>query len=145
MLIVDGSNLGGALGGAAGGRRGARDRVAVVRSLLPRARGRGRVVVVFDGPPDPAVADAYGPLAVRWSGRESADEVILRLVAARPREAWVVTEDRALARACRDLGARWLRADELQPAAPSADAEPEKPQSAGTVEEWEEWFRRGGG
>jgi hypothetical protein len=139
MLIVDGSNL----GGAAGGRRGARDRVAVVRSLLPRARGRGRVIVVFDGPPDPAVADRYGPLAVRWSGRESADAVILRLAAARPRDTWVVTEDRALARACRDLGARWLRVHELPP--PAGDPQAEKPQPAGSVEEWEEWFRRGGG
>lgn len=100
--LVDGSNLGGLLGGAAG----ARDAVAVVRALLPWARERRAVTVVFDGPPRPEVAARYGPLAVEWSGARSADDAIAARVAANATGWIVVTADRELARRCRDLGAR---------------------------------------
>jgi hypothetical protein len=100
--LIDASNLGGILGGSAG----ARDAPAVVRFLMPWARGRGRVVVVFDGPPRPAVADHYGSLEVVWSGARSADEVLLERVRRKPAAWTVVTDDRDLARRCRDAGAR---------------------------------------
>jgi hypothetical protein len=100
--LIDASNLGGALGG----RRGARSPEAVIAFLLPWARSRGRVAVVFDGPPDPRVADRYGSLEVHWSGRKSADDVIAAMAAAEPRRWLVITGDRGLERRCRDAGAR---------------------------------------
>ena len=101
--LIDASNLGGALGG----QRGARDAETVVRFLLPCSRRRGRVVTVFDGTASARVADRYGGLEVIWSGAgRSADEEIVRRVAAAPREWIVVTDDRELAARCRELGVR---------------------------------------
>lgn len=100
--LIDASNLGGVLGG----RGGARNAEAVVAFLLPWARGRGEVVLVFDGEERPTIARRYGSLEVRWSGRKSADDVIAALTAAAPRRWLVVTADRELARRCKDVGAR---------------------------------------
>ena len=99
--LIDASNLGGVLGG----RRGARERQAVIAFLMPWARGRGHVTVVFDGRPDPRVAERYGSLDVRWSEGRSADDVIAGMAAAAPRRWRVITADRELARRCRDAGA----------------------------------------
>lgn len=100
--LIDASNLGGVLGG----RGGARNPEAVVAFLMPWARGRGEVVVVFDGEEQPRVARRYGSLEVRWSGRKSADDVIAGLAAASPRRWLVITADRELERRCKDAGAR---------------------------------------
>ncbi|HEX4954364.1 MAG TPA: NYN domain-containing protein [Thermoanaerobaculia bacterium] len=108
-FLVDGSNL----GGVAASRAGSRDAAAVLQRLLPWARMRAEVVVVFDGPPRPDVAERYGSVEVRFAGARSADEVILELVAARPRHWTVVTNDAALSRASRDLGAKTRPATEL--------------------------------
>src|SRR4029077_12289921 len=87
---------------------------AVVESLQPWVRNRqGRVVLVFDGPPRADVAERYGPIEIRWSGAQSADAVLLRLIARDPVDWWVVTNDRALAARCRDAGARALPVGEL--------------------------------
>ena len=100
--LIDASNLGGVLGG----RRGARDPGAVVRFLLPWARGRGRVVAIFDGPARPEIAERYGALEVRWSAPRAADERLVALVE-EGAESWtVITGDRTLARRCREAGAR---------------------------------------
>lgn len=100
--LIDASNLGGALEGAAG----ARDAELVVRYLQEWARERGHVVAVFDGAPGARVADRYGPLEVVWSGLgRSADDEIARRAAVEPAQWIVVTNDRELARRCRDLGA----------------------------------------
>ena len=109
-FLVDGSNLGGRLAGAAG----ARDAAAVVRRLLPWARERREeVLVVFDGPPRPGVAEQYGPLRVLWSGSISADDRIVELVRATPARWQVVTADRELAGRCRAAGGRVVTADEF--------------------------------
>ncbi len=100
--LIDASNLGGALGGA----EGARDARAVVAFLAPWARHRGRVVVVFDGPERLEVARSYGPLEVRWSGVRAADDLVVEIVTREPRGWTVVTNDRELARRCRDAGAK---------------------------------------
>jgi hypothetical protein len=100
--LIDASNLGGALGG----RGGARKPEAVIAFLMGWARNRGAVTVVFDGEPDPRLAERYGPLEVKWSGRRSADDVIVAIAAAAPRRGLVITADRELARRCRDSGAR---------------------------------------
>lgn len=119
-FLVDASNLGGLLGGAAGAR--AAD--AVVRFLLPWARERARVRLVFDGPERCDVARQYGPLEVVWSRAEPADETIVRTVRAAPRAWVVITEDRELADRCRALGAKVEPASRL---ARRASARPRRP------------------
>jgi hypothetical protein len=145
-IAIDGSNLGGALGG----RRGARDARAVVEILQPWVRSRqGRVVLVFDGPARADVAERYGPIEIRWSGAQSADAVLLRLIARDPVDWWVVTNDRALAARCREAGARALPVAELlrradnprgdrggKPATPRT-----KPDTQVDVAFWERFFR----
>jgi predicted RNA-binding protein with PIN domain len=109
-FLVDGSNL----GGLRGGPRGARDAAAVVRWLLSWARTRRQeVIVVFDGPGSPEVAERYGALSVVWSGERSADDRIVERLAAQPDRWTVVTGDRALAARCRTAGAKILPAAEL--------------------------------
>ncbi len=102
--LIDGSNL----GGVGGGRAGARDARAVVAWLLPWVRersDRGRMIVVFDGAERPDVAVRYGPMEVEFAAPRSADDAILARVRISPKSWIVVTNDTALARACRDLGA----------------------------------------
>lgn len=107
--MIDAANLGGVVAGA----RGARNAPGLVAFLLPWARERKQVVVVFDGAEQPGVAARLGGIEIVWSGARSADDVIAaRLEAARnSAKSWtVVTEDRELGRRCRDLGARVERA-----------------------------------
>ena len=140
--LIDGSNLGGLLGGASG----ARDRAGVLRLLLAWARGRRRVVVVFDGPADPTLARAYGPLEVRFAGARSADDAILAALGERAVDWWVVSDDRALLAACSERGARTVGAAALLvKLAGSATVEERQGEGAIDVEDWEDWFRRGGG
>jgi hypothetical protein len=107
--LIDASNLGGLLAG----RAGSRDALGVVRFVLPWARSRGQVVLVFDGERRTDVADRYGSVEVRWSAGRSADDLIRSLVA-RDSASWiVVTDDVELSRSCRDLGARVERASVL--------------------------------
>ncbi len=137
-FAIDGSNLGGTLGG----REGARDPVAVLTLLRPWLRARtGRVVLVFDGPQRGDLAHRIGGLELRWSGRESADTVLLRLVSSRPKDWWVVTDDADLARRVRDAGARRLRIDELLRRVPANESENKKSSEAVDVEFWEKFFR----
>lgn len=110
--LIDGSNL----GGVGGGRAGARDARAVVAWLLPWVRersNRGRMIVVFDGAERPDVAVRYGPMEVEFAAPRSADEAILTRVRDHPKTWIVVTNDAALARACRDLGATTHKASAL--------------------------------
>lgn len=111
--LIDGSNL----GGVGGGARGARNARAVVEWLLPWVRARkadrGRIRIVFDGAPKPDVAHRYGGLEVEFAAPRSADDAILAAVRQHPRRWIVVTDDAALARACRDLGAKTQAASSL--------------------------------
>ena len=116
--LIDASNLGGLLGG----KRGSRDPEEVIRFLLPWSRSRGKVVAVFDGVEKIRVGKHYGALEVRWSGSVTADEVIRREVEKSPRTWAVVTNDQALARTCRDLGAKVLSATTLAAKAQGAPA-----------------------
>jgi len=107
--LIDAANLGGVLGGA----RGARNSEAILAALLPWARNRNQVVVVFDGPARPEMATRLGGVEIVWSGKRSADDWIVARVEAAGKSAksWtVVTEDRDLARRCRDQGAKVERA-----------------------------------
>lgn len=106
--LIDAANLGGVLGGAAG----ARNSEGILAALLPWARQRQQVVVVFDGPERPEMATRLGGIEIVWSGSRSADEVIAKRIAAvagrgKTAKAWtVVTNDQTLARRCRDHGAK---------------------------------------
>jgi len=140
--LIDASNLGGVLGGSAG----ARDADGAVRRLLAWRR-RGRVVAVFDGEPDGRVAERYGSLEVVWSGgRRTADEEILRRLARGARGWVVITNDRELARRCRDLGAQIQSAATLATriARRSSSRDSEKPApSAAEREHWRKVFGDG--
>ncbi len=110
--LIDGSNL----GGVAAGRAGARNARAVIAWLLPWVRersDRGRLVVVFDGAERPDVAIRYGLMEVEFAAPRSADDAILARVRASPKTWIVVTNDAALALACRDLGAKTQAASTL--------------------------------
>jgi hypothetical protein len=103
--LIDAANLGGVLGGAAG----ARNTEGILAALLPWARERQQVVVVFDGPERPGMATRLGGIEIGWSGTRSADEVITKRIATAGKgaKAWtVVTNDQTLARRCRDHGAK---------------------------------------
>ena len=85
-----------------------RDR-AILAALLPWARERKQVVVVFDGQETTAMATRLGGVEIVWSGSRSADDVISKRIAAlgRTAKSWtVVTNDHSLACRCRDLGAK---------------------------------------
>ncbi len=106
--LIDAANLGGVLGGAAG----ARNTEAILAALLPWARERKQVVVVFDGPERPGMATHLGGVEIVWSGSRSADDIITKRLAAiseggKGAKSWtVVTNDQTLARHCRDHGAK---------------------------------------
>lgn len=109
--LIDAANLGGVLGGAAG----ARHSEGILAALLPWARERKNVVVIFDGPEPTNFARQLGGVEIVWSGTRSADEVIAKRLAAisgqagsgEGAKAWtVITNDQSLARRCRELGAK---------------------------------------
>lgn len=143
--IVDGNNLLGRLGG------GGRAELVAELTRLCRAKGK-RVVVVFDGPPDsgrPKV-QALGDVSIVFAAPRSADEEIVRRVqeSRDPRGLVVVTDDRALASAVKNAGARTQGLQEFTAdatrrlaSAPRSAAEPVKPAVSVSVKDWESWFQ----
>ena len=139
--LIDGANLGGSLGG----RDGARDAEAVVRFLVPWTRGRGRVLVVFDGAGDGALPRALGSLEIVWSGAgRSADDWIVGRLGSRARDWIVITDDRELGGRCRERGARVERTAEFAARAAGAHgagAAVEKPEPGpDEVAAWKDLF-----
>jgi hypothetical protein len=159
-LLVDGSNLLHALRRAPAAAAGAEPTPAAaligrLRAAIPPEVG---IELVLDGPPEPGMhgTRVAAGLIVRYSGRRSADQVLLGLVedvrrAAGPHEErraavdniLVVTDDRDLrlaltARGARTAGTRWLtgRLDRRRPASPTTgNRRPPRPvTSAGTEE-----------
>jgi YacP-like NYN domain len=147
-LLVDGTNLLHALTrgpGAGGGDR--QPPAAVIGRLRAAIPAETAITLVFDGPSERGVRGERiaGGLTVQYSGRRTADEVILQLVddVATWSEAdgpaastvLVVTDDRALRAAIhrkggRSAGAAWLigRLDRPRLSAPSVgNARPPKP------------------
>lgn len=83
-------------------------RLALVRRLAARGRdllGPGRITVVFDGGVLRA-DEAHGPVEVRFSGDESADDVIVRLATSERDSVTVVTSDRELGARVREHAGR---------------------------------------
>lgn len=135
--FLDGNNI---LGRAP---EGAEDRSR--ERLLARFQGcrlPSPCVLVFDGPPPgSARLGSRGRLAVVYSGSRTADEVILSRVKSGDH---VVTDDRALALACRGRRARIQSSGEfLASLKPRGGAEPEKP--GATAVDVEEWLKVFGG
>jgi len=144
-LFVDGTNLLYALTRGPAGER--QPPAAVIGRLRAAIPAETKITLVFDGPSEPGVRGERiaGGLTVRYSGRRSADELLLQLVddAATWSEAegpgaadvLVVTDDRALRAALHRRGARtagtaWLngRLDRPRLTSPSAgNARPPTP------------------
>ena len=86
--LIDAANLGGVLGGASG----ARNPQAILAALLPWARQRQQVGVVFDGPEPTGMARHLGGVEIVWSGQQSADDLIAKRIASAGKTAksWTV-------------------------------------------------------
>ncbi|GEM_PF-1578206 len=101
MHLLDGNNLSGHLWGDS------RNRKPILDLILDAYRNRRkRAILIFDGPPDPAVPrdrTVLGNVEVRLAP-DGADLLITAL-ARKHRGALVVTADAALAAACRGAGA----------------------------------------
>jgi hypothetical protein len=105
LVLVDGNNL---LGSS---RLPAGAVIGPIRAAIPAGV---RVELVFDGPPRGVTGRLATAFSVRYSGRTSADSVILDVVTRQAREhgpagTWsilVVSDDRALREAARMAGAR---------------------------------------
>ncbi len=139
--ILDGNNI---LGVASSAPRSEGDRERLLHRLL-RYKLPRPCTIVFDGPPPrPAVSSDFqmGGVRVAYSGKRSADEVIL--ARAKPGDI-VVTADRDLALRCRSLRAKSAAPKEfLAGLKPSQRGhEREKPSdTAVDVDEWMEFFNR---
>ena len=144
-LAIDGNNLLHSL------ERPEKSRSDVRQLVLGAVRHEClQVTVVFDGPPPDGApkTEHLGRVTVRYSGPESADDVILRLLPDGPRASeWVVvTDDGELQRRVRDRGAsvsplhEWRRRKPKPPRRP--DREPAL--SSREVADWEEYFAGGG-
>lgn len=144
--LVDGNNLAHALGLSIGALA---DRETCTRVVASFCRARGaRATLVFDGQAPEGARDSTGSHRIRvlYSGRRSADDVILRLVSdsKAPADFTVVTSDKSLGDRSRHLGAAVERAHEfsrrLERRPGPKDAPPEKPAPNQTEDEIEGWL-----
>ena len=102
-VVIDGNNLLHSLPSGSNNRSGVR------RQVLDAVRNeKVRITVVFDGPPPGGFPEVehLGPVTVRYSGKTSADDVILQLIpqGSRASESVVVTDDQELRRRVRERG-----------------------------------------
>jgi len=92
------------------------DRAELTRLLERLASQGGRVHVVYDGPSPQAEKTAPGTtVAVSYSGKRSADELMERLIAAdtAPRRLYVVSTDYRIRRAARRRRCRIVTSEEF--------------------------------
>ncbi len=141
--LLDGNNLIGIVRKTA--RPSDADRAALIAEIAERLRHtRARATLFFDGPAGDR-GSALGGLTVRTPTKGSADDAILREVAAArsPSECVVVTADRDLSRRARDAGAKVALPQDFfarfGAAKPGKDAR-EPPPAAGAVDV-EDWLR----
>ncbi|MCU0506098.1 MAG: NYN domain-containing protein [Chloroflexi bacterium] len=111
LLVVDGRNVLGAMR-RAGGDLPAQ---ALLSRLWTVVGPRTRILVVFDGVRDGGaiVPERSSRLGVRWSRHESADDVIVRIVADTPEGTLVATDDIELGARVRAFGAASVRSRQL--------------------------------
>jgi hypothetical protein len=140
-IIIDGNNLLHSLA------KHDRSRDAVRRNALDAVRHESvSLILVFDGPPPAGSPERehLGRVSVRYSGSESADDLIIGLLPTGRRTLqWVVvTDDRGLRDRVRDRGAQVRSLSEWRsrkPPGPRRQAwEPKL--SPREVDEWEAFF-----
>ena len=144
-IIIDGNNLLHTL------PKHERNREAVRRRTLETVRHEGvSLTVVFDGPPpsgSPAL-EHLGRVTVRYSGRSSADDVIVGLLPPKGRASeWVVvTDDRGLRDRVLEHGARVRALKEWRARRPQKPRHisPGPKLSSREVADWEEFFSSDG-
>ena len=137
--FLDGNNLIGQAKGTA--RPSEEDRKALLAEIAERLRAtKARATVFFDGAG--GRNSSLGPLSIRDSGSERADDVILREIARsrEPREVIVVTADRELSRRARDAGARAIGPGEFWSRFGKAPAPAARDAKKVDVEEWMRYF-----
>lgn len=138
--FLDGNNLIGRARGRV--RPGEDDRGALISELCERLRRtRARAVVFFDGH-SAGGAHALGPLAIRFSGGASADDVILREISRAPaaKEITLVTADRDLSRRARDAGANAVSPEVFWAKFGKSRASPDERPDRVDVDEWMDYF-----
>ena len=144
-IIIDGNNLLHSLA------KHDRSRDAVRRNVLDAVRHEGvSLILVFDGPPPAGSPERehLGRVSVRYSGSESADDVIIGfLPTGRRASQWVVvTDDRGLRDRVRDRGAQVRSLSEWRsrkPRVPRRQAwEPKL--SSNEIADWENFFSTDG-
>lgn len=152
-LIIDGHNLIGA--DPTISLDDPQDELQLVRKLQGHSRtSRRSLVVYFDqGELSACTSLSAGLVSVRFvRPPRTADDAILahlRRLGGEARNWTIVTSDRQLQAAARELGARVLQSEdfalEMNSSGPSP-GESEKPEmlSSDEIAEWEELFRRGG-
>jgi predicted RNA-binding protein with PIN domain len=140
-VIIDGNNLLHSL------PSDERDRRSVRQKALDAVRHEGMsLTVVFDGPPPAGSPETehLGRVTIRYSGRSSADELILRLLPSEGRASnWVVvSDDRALGKRVRDRGAsvRTLKEWRSRRSRKPVRTTREPKLSSHEVADWEEYF-----
>ena len=143
-VIIDGNNLLHSL------PTDQRERSSVRRQALDIVRHEGvSLTVVFDGPPSAGSPELehLGRVTVRYSGRSSADDLILRLLSKSGRASdWVVvTDDRALQDRVRERGAKVRTLKEWRSRWSGEARRPnrEPKLSSHEVAEWEAFFSSG--
>jgi predicted RNA-binding protein with PIN domain len=140
-VIIDGNNLLHRL------PSDQQDRSSVRRQALDTVRHEGvSLTVVFDGPPPPGSPEIehLGRVSVRYSGKSSADDLIVSLLPSSRRVAgWVVvTDDRALRDRIREYGAQVRTLKEWRSRRPRTPRRParEPKLSSHEVDDWEAYF-----
>lgn len=110
LLVVDGRNVLGAM--RPGGDLPPQ---ALLSRLWTVVGPRARILVVFDGVRDGGaiIPERSSRLGVRWSRHESADDLIVRIVADAPEGTLVATDDIELGARVRVLGAASVRSRQL--------------------------------
>jgi len=148
-LLLDGNNLMHRLPAGSRDRRSVRN-----RALDLVRRQQVTITVVFDGPPPPGFPERerLGRVTILYSGKRSADDVIVDLLPPGSRAAdWtVITDDRELTRRVKERGARtralgsWIAA-RRGPDRASGTSPHEPRMSPNELAEWEAFFARGRG
>jgi predicted RNA-binding protein with PIN domain len=118
---------------ASGALRDRREKLLrFIEDRRPQGSSSHRVTVVFDGRADVSSPGWPGSTRVIFSSGRDADHVIKELVddLSNPAEAVVVTDDRAIQRWVRGVGARVLAVKDFL----SAGAGPSKPRSGGRLD-----------
>ena len=138
--LLDGNNLVGSVRRAC--RPSREDRDALIREIADRLRRtKARAVLFFDG--SGGGGSSLGPLSVRYSGRSSADDAIVGVIAGSrtPQEYVVVTADQGLSRRVRDAGARALRPDDFwKHFGTRSESGSRDEKQAVDVDEWTKYF-----